>query len=124
MDSIPFRRPLMVLLSLGVVFGYGGAIASARWHARHGCEDRWGHHGRFDDRRFGGAAFDGRFDRFEGERAEPQRAPAAPAQPQTVVVQPAAPAAAPAPQIFIIMPGATAPQAVTQVAASAAPATP
>jgi hypothetical protein len=109
----------MFLLSLGVIFGYGGAIASARWHAHHGCDGRWGEHSRFEDRRF---------DDQLGQRAQPTP------QPQTVVVQPAAPAAAPAPQIFVIMPGAAAPQAVTQVAApvvatpapaaSPAPATP
>lgn len=105
------RRALIFLLSLGVILGYGGAIASARWHAGHGgCE-----HSRFDDRfhhpgfdRFG----DDRFDRERQAQPQPQQA----AVPQTVVVQPAAAAAAPAPQIFVIMPGATAPQAVpTQI---------
>jgi hypothetical protein len=121
-----FRRPLMFLLSLGVVFGYGGAIAGAHYRAHHGCPERWGHHGRYD-----GASYGGRFDRFgdrdgrfEQRRAEPElvAAPAATPQPQTVVVQPSAPAAAPAPQIFFIMPGATAPQAVTPAAAAPSPA--
>jgi hypothetical protein len=125
-----FRRPLMFLLSLGVVFGYGGAIAGAHYRAHHGCPERWGHHARFDDRAWGDRAgdrfdrFDDRDGRFDRQRAEPERtaAPAATPQPQTVVVQPSAPAAAPAPQIFFIMPGATAPQAVTATPAAASPA--
>lgn len=101
-----FRRPLMLLLSLGVVFGYGGAFASLH-HRHHPCGARWDPDARFE------------------ERVTPQAAPAAVA-PQTIVVQPAAPApvAAPAPQIFVIMPGAAAPQAVQAVpaAVTAAPA--
>lgn len=116
------RRPLMFLLSLGVIFGYGGAIASARWHARHhDCGDRWGSHGRIDDR------FQHPDLRFDTEPQRTQAAPApapVPQQPQTVVVQPAAAPAAAAPQIFFIMPGATAPQAVTPVAVPAVAASP
>lgn len=93
------RRILLVLLGLGVFAGYGSAIASARWHARHagGCESRW------------------------------TRTSAAPA-PQTVVVPQAAPAPAPAQQIFLIMPGAqaaapaAAPQVITIPVPTAAPA--
>lgn len=114
------RRVLIVVLGLGVFFGYGSAIASARWHwrAHHGggCESRWGgpHRGSDD-----------RFDRFEAPRpaAVPAAAPAA----QTVVVPPAAPA--PSQQIFLVMPGAQAPAAAPQVitvpaAAPPQPATP
>ena len=102
------RRVLMLLLGMGVLFGYGGAIASASWHMRHlhhhGC-------GSSSDHRWGP-------DRF----APATVAPAA-AQPQTVVVQSAAAVPAAPPQVFIIMPGAS-PQVVpTQVAtATTAPA--
>lgn len=91
------RRVLIVLLGFGVFAGYGSAIASARWHARHhgGCEDRWS---RGADRGFDRAV------------------PAAPApSPQTVVVPQAAPAPAAAPQIFLIMPGAQAAPVAPQV---------
>jgi hypothetical protein len=113
------RRVLLVLLGLGVFFGYGSAIASARWHARAhhggGCENRWSQ--RYGDR---------------NESARPA------ANTQTVVVPQApapapAPAAAPSQQIFLVMPGAQAPAAAPQVitipvptaaAPAAAPATP
>lgn len=92
------RRILLVLLGFGVFAGYGSAVASARWHARHhgGC-DRWERDARFE--RFG--------DRFDRRDAPPPAPVAAPA-PQTVVVpQAPAPAAAPAPQVFVItVPGA------------------
>jgi len=90
----------MVLLGLGVVFGYGGAFASFRHHARgHECGSNggweanrgWGH-GRWDDRS----------ERLE--RGTQQVAPIivqAPAQ----AVAPAAPVVTP--QVFVIMPGAT-----------------
>lgn len=94
------RRVLMLLLGLGVFFGYGGAIASASWHHRHhDC-------GRFGEHRW----------RHGFDEARPAAAPVA-APPQTVVVQPAAPAPAAAPQVYIIMPGAS-PQVVS------APSTP
>lgn len=102
------RRVLLVLLGFGVFAGYGSAIASARWHARHGgggCESRWSRT----------AAL---------EQPRPAAAPA----PQTVVVPQAAPAAVPAQQIFLIMPGAqaaapaAAPQVITIPVPSAAPA--
>ncbi len=107
------RRALIVLLSFGVLFGYGSSFASARWHMRQHAEcehSRWSERARWDDR-FG--------DRF----AEPRVAPAptiAPQQPQTVIVQSPAPAAAPAPQIFVIMPGATSPVPAQLVQAPAA----
>lgn len=105
------RRVLLVLLSFGVFAGYGSAIASARWHARHngeggGCESRWGRSSDF----------------------EQPRPAAAPAPAQTVVVPQAAPAAVPAQQIFLIMPGAqaaapaAAPQVITIPMPAAAPA--
>ncbi len=97
------RRILMLLLGMGVFFGYGGAIASASWHAHHHeCGASYGH-------------------RWGQPRFEPAEVAPAPAQPQTVVVQPAAAPPAAAPQVFIIMPGATSPQVVT--APAAAPAT-
>lgn len=99
------RRTLLLgLLGFGIFAGYGSAIASARWHARHhggGCESRWGgHHGRFD-----------RADRFEREAPTPTATPA----PAPVIVPQAA--AAPAPQVFVItVPGASpAPAAAPQV---------
>ena len=93
------RRVLIVLLGFGVFAGYGSAIASARWHGRHGgggCESREGRWGRGFDR-------------------EEVRTVAAPAPV--------------APQIFLIMPGAqgatAAPQVITvPVQAAPAPASP
>ena len=91
----------MVLLGLGVVFGYGGALASFRHHARgHECGSGWEAnrgwgHGRWDER---GGGFE------RSERA---------AQVAPIIVQAPAPVAAPAaapvvtPQVFVIMPGAT-----------------
>jgi hypothetical protein len=97
------RRTLLLgLLGFGIFAGYGSAIASARWHARHhggGCESRWGgHHGRFD-----------RGERFEREAPTPTATPAPVIVPQA--------AAAPAPQVFVItVPGASpAPAAAPQV---------
>jgi hypothetical protein len=95
------RRALMLLLGMGVVFGYGGAFASASWHLRH-------HHdcGAWSDRQW--------------EHGRPgAEAPAPAPQPQTVVVQPAAAPPAAGSQVFIIMPGASSPQVV-----QAQPATP
>jgi len=107
------RRGLIFLLSCGVIFGYGGAIASARWHHQHGgCEGRW-ERGQYDDRfhhgPWGHPGYGSGEDRFGDERFAPPAPAAAPAPapaPQTVVVSPAAAAPAPAPQIFVIMPGA------------------
>ena len=102
------RRILLVLLGFGVFAGYGSAIASARWHARHGgggCESRWSQ-------------------RYQRDEARPAVAPA-PA-PQTIVMPQAAPAPAPTQQIFLIMPGAQAapgvPQVITVPMPAAAPA--
>lgn len=103
------RRLLLVLLGFGVFAGYGSAIASARWHARHhdgggGCESRWGRGPERPD-------------------ARPAAAPAA--APQTIVMPQAAPA--PAQQIFLIMPGAQSPgvpQVITVPATAPAAAVP
>jgi hypothetical protein len=99
------RFALMGILALGVVGGYGSAIARAA-HGGGGCHSRGGwHDARWQDSRYG--------PRFEEAREEvKQAAPAA--APQTVVVQQPAPAAAPAPQIFVIMPGAQAAPAQPQ----------
>lgn len=104
------RRMLMFLLGLGVFFGYGGAIASAAWHHRHGhgsdcggpwSEARW-HHAPRDE-----------------VSARPQVSPAM--VPPTVVVQPAPPAPAAPAQILVIMPAAT-PAGATVIQASPATA--
>lgn len=96
------RFALMGLLALGVVGGYGSAIARAA-HGGGGCHSRGGwHDARWQDSRFGS--------RFDDARDVKQAAPV----PQTVVVQQPAPAAAPAPQIFVIMPGAQAAPAQPQ----------
>jgi hypothetical protein len=112
------RRPLIVLLSLGVIFGFGSAFAQAhhRMHGGGGCHDRFGEHAQWEER-------------YEPRFAPPAPAPLAAPQPQTVIVQPAAPAAAapaPAPQIFVIMPGAAAPvpAQIVQVPAPVAAHTP
>lgn len=94
------RRILIVVLSLGVFFGYGSAIARASWYARHGGEGR------------GCGAWQSRYDRGDGygryrnEAPAPAAAPA-PVAPQTVVVQPPA---APAP-VYIVIPQGAAPAA-------------
>jgi len=95
------RRLLMVLLGFGVVFGYGSAIAQARWRHAHGggCHSSWRGEGPY--------GWNGE-ERLNEERSQPAPVAAPAPAPQTVVVQPAAaPAPAqPAPQIFVIMPGA------------------
>lgn len=107
------RRPLMFLLTLGVIFGFGSGFAQLhRW--RHGGCNDW-RDGRWSDARYGS-------DWRTARDFQPEvKAPAA--TPQTVVVQPSAPAAAPAPQVFVIMPqGVATPQVVTvPVAATPAP---
>ncbi len=119
-----FRRPfLVVLLSLGVVFGYGSAFASMR-HRMHGCHDGGGHWGHWEQSQ-----------RFEGPPPAPLTvaAPPAPAPVSAPVIVAPAPAAAPAPivmpQVFVVMPGAatpastvvTAPPVVQQVPAASVP---
>jgi hypothetical protein len=95
------RRPFLIaLLSAGVFFGYGSAIARASWHARHGGEGCHGWQSRYDDR-----------DRWErNETSAPAVAPAPAPAPQTVVVQPPA---APAP-VYIVIPQGQAPAAAPQ----------
>jgi len=87
------RFALMGILALGVVGGYGSAIARAA-HGGGGCHSRGGwHDARWQDSRSGS--------RFEDVK-------------QTLVVQQPAPPAAPAPQIFVIMPGVQAAPAQPQ----------
>jgi hypothetical protein len=109
-----FRYALMAVLAMGVVGGYGSAVARvAYWRTHGGCHSAGGwHESRWQDR------WGPRGD----ERAEVKQQAPAP-QPQTVVVQPAAAAPAPAPNVFVIMPGAqpTQPQTVV-VPALAVPA--
>lgn len=83
------RRVAMVVLSMGVILGFGSGFARIA-HARHGCHDEW----RRD---------------WHGQRGWEHSAPMGPAAP--VVVQAPAVAAAPpqviqapAPQIYIVMP--------------------
>lgn len=96
------RYALMAVLALGVVGGYGSAIARAAYW-RGACHASAGGHGWH-----GG---DWREARWQERRDEVKVEPKAAPQPQTVVVQQPAPAPAAAPQIFLIMPGAQ-PQAV------------
>jgi hypothetical protein len=97
------RRVLIVVLSLGVFFGYGSAVARASWYARNGGGGCHGWQSRYDDRYGHGY---GRYDRFRNEAPAPAAA-AAPVAPQTVVVQPPA---APAP-VYIVIPQGAAPAA-------------
>jgi hypothetical protein len=107
------RRVLIVVLSLGVFFGFGSAIARASHYARYGGEGRGCHswQSKYDR----GDRFDrhGRYDRNRNEAPAPAAAPAAPpvAAPQTIVLQ--APAA-PAP-VYIVVPQGAAPAGQTIV---------
>lgn len=97
-----FRYALMAVLAMGVVGGYGSAVARvAYWRTHGGCHA-------------GGGWHESRWGTRDDERAEVKQQAPAP-QPQTVVVQPAAPAAAPAPNVFVIMPGAQTAQPQTVV---------
>ena len=90
------RKGLIVLLSLGVVVGFGSGFARIA-HRGGGCHERWGNE--YDGR-------EGRYDRFDrydrNERFERDPAPvaapvaAAPAPVYIVIPQPAAQAAPPA----------------------------
>ncbi len=91
-----FRGPLTVVLMMGVVFGFGGGIASV---ARHSHE--WHSHECGSNR--GG---------WSEQAAAPVPAPAAP--PAIIQQQ------APAPQVFIVMPGASTAQPVQVAPAQAA----
>ncbi len=83
------RKGLMVLLGLGVVLGYGSAIARAS-HYRHGCNERWSQ--RYDN----------------DERSRWNAPPPMPAAAPVVVTAPAAPAVAPSGPV-IVAPQAAAP---------------
>lgn len=113
------RRIAIVLLSLGVFFGYGSALARASWYARHGGEGCHGWQSRYD------RGYD-RYDRNRDRNEAPAAAAPAPvAAPQTIVVQPPA---APAP-VYIVVPQGNAPAApqtivVTPQAAPAPTAAP
>jgi hypothetical protein len=117
------RRPLIVLLGLGVLLGYGSAFG----HLRH----RW-HHGGYGE---------GSCDRWSQRYDEPAPvvtapmpaptpAPAVtpavqqPVVPQIIIVQPQAAPAAPAPTV-VVQPSAPAPSApvIVQVPQAPAPAT-
>ena len=133
------RFALIAFLSLGVVGGYGSAIAHAAYNHHHGCDggsgprwgdNRWGN--RWDDRFGRNDPRDQRDLRDIRELRDLRDAqPAAPAQvvPQTIVLQPQAqpqlqaPAAAPQP-VFIIVPQAAYQQPVTAPAARIAAPTP
>lgn len=112
------RKGLMVLLGMGVVFGYGSAFARLAHH-RHGeC------HGGGWEGRWRGERGEGPDSRFEVPAAAPAPVAAPVAVPQTVVVPqaPAAPAA-PAPLIVVVpVNGAAAPQPQMVVVPQAAAA--
>jgi hypothetical protein len=102
------RRVLIVVLSLGVFFGFGSAIARATYYARHGGEGR-GCHG-WQSKYDRSDRFENRFDRGRSEAPAAPAAAPAPA-PQTIVLQ--APAA-PAP-VYIVVPQGAAPAGQTIV---------
>jgi hypothetical protein len=114
------RKPLIVLLGLGVLFGYGSALG----HMRH----RWHH---------GGAYGEGGCDRWSQRYDEPAPVVTAPApapapapvqqqpvMPQIIIVQPQAVPAAPAPMVIVQQPQAAAPSAPIIVPVPQAPAAP
>ncbi len=101
------RKGLIVLLSLGVVVGFGSGFAQLASRGG-GCNDRWSN--RYDGPREG----HGRYDRYDrNDRYDRSAAPAA------APAQVAAPAAAP---IYIVIPAAAA-QAPIVVNNAPAPAT-
>jgi hypothetical protein len=114
------RKPLIVLLGLGVLVGYGSALGSMRhrWHHGYGqgdCGSRWGQRYEETARPI-----------VTAPAPAPAPAPAAPAPqqqlvPQIIIVQPQAVPAAQAPTV-IVQPPAAAPAAPTAPAALAAPA--
>lgn len=113
------RRALLVLCGLGMFFGFGSAIAHARYAAHNG----WQHHecggGNWDNR----SSWRDEWRRDDFRQAAPAPA-AAPAVAAPIVVAPA-PAAAPmqpAPQIFVItVPTGVAQPAPAQVVLTPAP---
>ena len=97
------RKGMIVLLSLGVLVGFGSGFARLA-HRGGGCQERWGN--RYDGPREGyGYGRDDRDDRFD--RAAPVVAAPAPA-----------PVAAPAP-VYIVIP---APAAQAPIVVNNAPA--
>ena len=97
------RKGLIVLLSLGVLVGFGSGFARLA-HRGGGCQERWSN--RYDGPRDGYGRFD-RDDRYE-RNAAPVAAPAAaPAPAPVYIVIPAAAAQAPivvnnAPAPFVV----------------------
>lgn len=104
------RKGLIVLLSLGVVVGFGSGFARIA-HRGGGCHERWGN--RYDGQNDGYGY--GRYDR--GDRFDRNAAPVAAPAPAAV----AAPAAAPV-YIVIPAPAAQAPIIVNNAPAPVAPA--
>lgn len=110
------RKPLMVLLGLGVIAGYGSALGHMR-HRMHGdCGGggRWAE-GRWQDGPYGGSYRWGNGPREQAPVA-PVAAPAPvqqqPVMPQIIIVQPQAvaqPAPAAAPTIIVQQPQAVQP---------------
>lgn len=93
------HRIAIVLLSLGVIFGFGSGFASiARWKHHGGC-DRW------PDRH---ASYESRWQ--HGEAQAPMATP------------PAAAAPAPAPVVYVVMPQAQAAAPAPIIVQAAAPA--
>src|SRR4051812_29936521 len=106
------RRPLIVLLGLGVLFGYGSAIGGAMRH------HRW-HQGEYADGECGSGGWGRWSQRYEPPApvavptapvAAPAPVQAAPVMPQIIIVQPQAAApATPAPTVIVQQPPAPAP---------------
>ncbi|MCA3016511.1 MAG: hypothetical protein INH41_29360 [Myxococcaceae bacterium] len=92
------RYALMAVLAMGVVGGYGSAVARAAHHARGGCSP-------------GGGWHEGRWGARVHDEEAPQRAAA-----EKVAVP------VPAPQVVVVMPGAAAaPQTIVVPSAGPLP---
>jgi hypothetical protein len=117
------RRPLMVLLSLGVVFGFGSGFASVARHLHGGGGCHAGSHGQWGER-WGDRDWRGSDElrRSEAPPAPPQAQPQAPAQaqPQIYFITPQAQAPAP----VVVTQGAAQPQLQPIVVVPAAAPTP
>ncbi len=89
------RKGLIVLLSFGVVAGFGSGFARLAHRGAGGCHDRWSDRG-YDNRYDGYGRYD-RYDRYDrfAPPAVAAPAPAAPAAAPVYIVVPSAPAAAP-----------------------------
>lgn len=113
------RKGLIVLLSLGVVVGFGSGFARLA-HRGGGCHERWSN--RYDGPHDGYGRYD-RFDRYERNAAPapvaaPVAAPAAVAPAPVYIVIPSS--AAQAPVVINNAPSAvTAPAAIPQPAPAA-----